>query len=194
MRHFSILRFLAAAPLLAYSALFAGMIIEGDLFIFTAGFLVSRGVLNGWLSFLTIFTGVILGDSLWFLLGRVNTTRNKFLRWLGRMTDVAGGRIDSHVKERTFRTLLISKFVYGAHHFTLVRAGRLGVPFRRFWQNDVLGSLIWIGIVGTLGYLAGASFEGGRGHLRFIELGLLFCVLAYFLISEIVSRLLQEKL
>lgn len=193
-RHILFLTALASAPWIAYTVLFAGMIIEGDLLIFTAGFLVQRHILHPLDTFLAILLGVICGDSLWFLLGRTDTTRHKILHWLGRLTDVAGHRIDDHVKERTFRTLLITKFIYGAHHFTLVRAGRLGVPFRRFLRDDALGSAIWIGIIGALGYLTSASFITFRIRLGFLEATLLFAVLCYFLVSEIIARLLKKEL
>lgn len=192
-RHTLFLASLTAAPWIAYSLLFAGMIIEGDLLIFTAGFLVQRGILHPLDTFWAIFLGTLCGDTLWFLLGRMDTTRNKVLSWLGRMTDIAGHRIDDHVKERTFRTLLITKFIYGAHHFTLVRAGRLGVGLRKFLRADAAGSVIWIGIIGLLGYLTSASFIHLKIRLRFLELTLLFAVLCYFFVSELVSRFLKKE-
>jgi membrane protein DedA with SNARE-associated domain len=186
--------FLLLHPLGAYFALFLGMVIEGDLVLFTAGFLVHHNVLSLAPTFTSLFFGTIFGDLLWYLLGTTNTDQNKFLNWLGRSTDFAGQKVDAHVKDRTFRTLFISKFIYGTHHFTLVRAGRLGVPLRRFLRTDVIGSLLWVLIVSGLGYAASASFEKLHHRLHFIELALLLGVVLYFLVADIVGKVLKRRL
>jgi membrane protein DedA with SNARE-associated domain len=185
---------LAAAPALAYSLLFFGMMVEGDLFVFTAGFLAHHHALNPFIAFPVALAGCVIGDALWYLLGRVDTERNKFLGWLGRAADKLGGRIDAHLKQRTFHTLFLSKFVYGAHHFTLVRAGRSDVPLLKIVRSDIPASFFWIAIVGAFGYLASASFEILRHRLHYIELALLLAVALYFLAAELVSRFLKSRL
>lgn len=193
-KHTALLMTLAAYPLAVYAVLFLGMIIEGDLLIFTAGFLVRLGTLHLWPTFWSIFIGTLVGDSAWFYLGRLDTTRNKILHWLGRMTDVAGQKVDHHVKDRTIRTLFITKFVYGTHHFTLVRAGRLGVPYLKFLKADAIGSFFWVVIVGSIGVLASASLELIRHRLRYLELALLLGIVLYFLLSGLISKLLKKEL
>ncbi len=192
-RHF-ILTALGASPLIAYSFLFFGMMIEGDLLVFTAGFLIHRGELDLMSSFLVALAGSLLGDALWYALGRVNTENNRFLAWLGSAADKVGNRIDTHIIDRTFRTLFISKFIYGVHHFTLVRAGRRDVLFRKILRSDIPASVLWIGIVGSIGYLASASFDLARRRVHVAEIILLFGLALYLILAEVIGRLLKKKL
>jgi membrane protein DedA with SNARE-associated domain len=196
MHHYrsAFLAFLLLHPVSAYTALFFGMIIEGDLVLFTAGFLAHTGVLHLGPTLIVLLAGTILGDSLWYLLGTTDTDRNKFLNWLGRSVDFAGKKIDAHVQERTFRTLLISKFIYGVHHFVLVRAGRLRVPFKRFFRDDAIGSAIWVLGVTSIGYLASASIGKVRHRFHYIEIILLIGIAVYFVIAEIVGKILRNRL
>ncbi len=170
------------------------MIIEGDVILFTAGFLLHHGILHPLPALVSLAAGVIIGDCLWYLLGTINTDHNRFLNWLGRSTDFAGKRVDAHVQERTLRTLFISKFIYGIHHFLLVRAGRLRVPARRIFRDDLLASLLWMAVVLSLGFLAGASLDKLRHRFHFIELSLLLAVLLYFLVVEVAGKFLKKKL
>jgi len=54
------------------------MIFEGDIFLFTAAFLVSRGILDLGQTLIVILTGETVGDSLWYWFGRkLNHSQNK---------------------------------------------------------------------------------------------------------------------
>jgi membrane-associated protein len=194
MRRHYILAALGATPLIAYSVLFFGMMIEGDLLVFTTGFLIHHRAFDPWDAFFVALAGCVIGDFLWYLLGRTDTSHNKILRWLGEATDKIGGRIDAHISVRTFRTLFISKFIYGVHHFTLVRAGRRGVPLGKLFKNDVPASALWIIIVGALGYLASASFELVRRRVHYLEIALLLAVALYFIFVEIIGKFLKKRL
>jgi membrane protein DedA with SNARE-associated domain len=188
------LTFIAAYPLWTYLVLFLGMIIEGDVLLFTAGFLVHRGVLKLLPTFFAMYAGTVFGDVIWYGIGTIDPNRNKIVHFLAMLADVASRKIDEHLKERTFRTLLISKYVYGAHHFVLARAGMLRLPLRRFLRDDALGSLIWILSLGILGYAASASFSRVAHGLRLVEIILLLSIVIFVLLHEVLSKILKNKL
>lgn len=99
-----------------YIAIFAAMVLEGEIFLFATAFLASQGFLIPELAFLAIFGGVTIGDSLWYLLGyKINNSETRVSRWLVKKT----GQFDEHLMKDSFKTLFISKFIYGAHHFIL---------------------------------------------------------------------------
>lgn len=168
-----------------YFFIILAMIIEGEIFLFAAAFLASQGYLNPWLTFLAIFGGVMLGDSCWYWLGhRINHSDTCFGRWLVKKT----GQFDEHIMKKSLRTLFISKFAYGAHHFIVARAGVLKLKFREFIGNDFIANLVWVVLIGGLGYLSGASFQYVKHYLKFTEyalaLGLALFFVADFLIGK----------
>lgn len=165
---------------LAYAFFFIAMVVEGDIFLFTAGFLFSRGFLDGEPLFLALFSGTLVGDSLWYWFGyKLNHSKNRLSQWLIRVTD----HLDQHLIQNPLRTLFISKFIYSMHHLILGRAGVLKLNYKKFLKYDFVSTAAWIIIVGGLGYLSGASFDFIKSYLKFAEYALVI-FLVLFLIAE----------
>lgn len=179
-------------PVIIYGIIFAAMTFEGEIFLFTAAFLVSQGFLSLEMTFWTILIGVMIGDFLWYWLGhKINHSNNRLSRWLVKAT----GRLDDHLLTKPLRTLFISKFIYGFHHLILARAGVLKLKFKEFIKDDFISNLSWIFIVGGLGYLSGASFIFIRRYFKFAEYTLL-AGLAIFLLADffVVKYGLKKKI
>ena len=165
--------------------IFVSMIIEGEVFLLAATFLASQGFLNPELTFLAVFGGVTAGDSLWYYLGhRINHSNAYFGRWLVKKT----GQFDEHLLNNSLRTIFISKFVYGAHHFILARAGVLKLKFKEFLKDDFIANLAWTVIIGGLGYLSGASFQYIKHYLKFTEYALFIGLAAFFILDFLVGK------
>ncbi len=177
---------------LAYVILFFAMIVEGETFLFTAAFLAAQGFLDKELTFFFLFAGVQLGDSLWYWLGhKINHSDNRFSRWLVKVT----GPFDEHLEQNTLRTLFISKFIYGFHHFILARAGVLKIKFDEFVKYDLLSNLAWIVIVGGLGYLSGASFLLMKHYLKFAEYALILGLAIFLTLDLLIVKFgLRKKI
>lgn len=168
-----------------YIFIFAAMILEGEIFLFAAAFLASQGFLSPELTFLAIFGGVTAGDSLWYWLGhKINHSDTCFSRWLVKKT----GQFDDHIISNSLRTLFISKFAYGAHHFIVARAGVLKLRFRKFLKHDFLANLVWVAVIGSLGYLSGASFQYVKHYLKFTEYALILGVAIFFIADFLIGR------
>ncbi|MDP3947189.1 MAG: DedA family protein [bacterium] len=181
--------FLTAWQPLGYLLAFFGMIVEGDIFLFAAAFLTSRGLFDPLLMFAALFSGVIFGDVLWYGLGILACRAPR----LGRCINALSCRFDSQLLRHPWRMIFVSKFIYGIHHVLLIRLGMAGMNFRRFLKMDLSASLGWIAVVGGLGYLSGASFALIEHYVRFVEFALL-ATLALFLFFEYFAvRLLRPK-
>ncbi|MDD2753403.1 MAG: VTT domain-containing protein [Candidatus Portnoybacteria bacterium] len=173
-----------------YVFIFAAMVIEGEVFLFAAAFLASQGFLSPELTFLTIFGGAMAGDSLWYWLGhKINHSETFISRWLVAKT----GRFDEHLLNNSLRTIFISKFVYGAHHLMMARAGVIKLKFREFFKDDFLANLAWVAIIGGLGYLSGASFQYVKHYLKFTEYALALGVVLFFIADFLIGRYGLEK-
>jgi membrane protein DedA with SNARE-associated domain len=179
---------------LGYAVVFMGMIFEGDIVLFTSSFLAHQGFFDiGDLAFF-VLAGVFIGDSLWYLAGRLidnhlsgNSRLSLVNRWMAKMAVP----LDTRLLNYPFRTILISKFFYGFHHALLTRLGTLRFSWKRFIKIDFISNLLWAFVVGGLGYFSGAAFFASKHYLRLAEIGLLLALILFFVIKHFVIKKLK---
>ena len=158
--------------------------------LFTVGFLTNGGYFDVITMLLVVFFGVMIGDNVWYVLGEVIKENSVFGRFITRIVKP----FDEHLKKRTIWTIFISKFVYGLHRPTLLRAGMLRLPFKKFIEGDISASIIWIFLIGGLGYISSASFLLIKHYLRYTEITLLLGLITFILISHIITHISKKKL
>ncbi len=185
-----ILHYLSEYRMIGYLILFIGMMIEGDILLFTAGFLTYHGYFDIGIVLIIIFSGVIIGDNLWYVLGEVIKCESFIARFINRLTDP----FNEHLKSKTARTIFISKFAYGLYRPILIKAGLLRLPFKQFIEGDLAASIIWIFLIGGLGYLSSASFLLIRHYLRYTEITLLLAIAIFILVSHIITKISKKEL
>lgn len=184
------LHYLSEYQTLGFVIIFLGMMIEGDILLFTVGFLTHRGYFNIGLMLLVVSFGVLIGDNLWYIFGEMVNENSASGRFITRVVKP----FDEHLKKRTVWTIFISKFAYGLHRLTLLRAGMLRLPFKKFIEGDISASAVWIVIIGGLGYLSSASFFLIRRYLRYSEVTLFFALILFILISHLITHFSKKKL
>lgn len=190
--NFLVLQSLSAWAPLGYGLVFIGMMVEGDVILFSAAFLANQGFFNIGLIVPIIAGGVLLGDALWYKLGEhfnknPDSMRN---RWVSKIAKP----FDNHLVHRPLHTIFISKFTYGLHHIILMRAGALNIGLCKFMRDDALSSFFWIVVVGGLGYFSSVSFALVKQSLRFAEVALLIGVVGFFVLQQIITWLLKKTL
>jgi len=143
-----------------YPALFGGMVLEqfvppmpGEPLLLGAGALAGNGRLSLWLAAALALAGTVVGDLVWYEIGRIGGQR--VLKWMCRLaiepdTCVRNGAetLTSHGAS----ALLIAKFVPGLNSIGQPLAGALGMPRRRFMMFDGLGAVLWVGLYVGLGF------------------------------------------
>lgn len=177
-----------------YALVFLGMIFEGDAILFTAAFLTQQGYFDFWDMFTIVFAGIIAGDIFWYRLGvYIQTMTSRVAAWARHITRP----FDAHIQDKLFRTLFVSKFIYGIHHPILMRIGMKNTPIGTFLKDDIVASFGWVVVVGGLGYFASSSFASVQRNIRFVEIGLLVSLVVFIAISGLASlisrKLLYEK-
>jgi membrane protein DedA with SNARE-associated domain len=176
---------------LGYLVVFLGVMVEGDVVLFTAFFLARSNLFDlGDLVFFAL-AGSIIGDLGWYTLGRRPV---HFLRWLYPWVERLTKPFDSHLSKRFFHTTLVSKFTYGLHHPILIRAGMIKVPLKHFIERDLVAIVLWIAAVGSLGYFSGYSFSLVRHYLQYAEVALLFALIIFYFIFHFISRWSRREL
>lgn len=174
-----------------YALVFLGMILEGDAVLFTAAFLAEEGIFNPFVMAVVVFAGVITGDFCWYSLGRwLGSSSVRVQKWIQKIPQ----SLDAKLHARPLRTILISKFTYGFHHAVLLRVGASKLRRADFVRYDIIAALVWMAIVGGLGYFSGASFSLIKHYLKTAELGLLFILIIFFVVWHFIINRSRETL
>jgi len=139
-------------------------------FILAAGASVGTGRL-GFGALLGIgATASIIGDSLWYWLGR--TRGNRVLKLLCRISfepDSCIGTAKTTFERHRSRGLILAKLVPAVGSVMPPLAGIFGVGVIEFLVFDGLGALLYVGLYGLLGYLFSDSLS--RFTATFAKLG-----------------------
>jgi len=185
--------YLITHQMLGYAIIFFGIMIEGDIILFTAGFLTHQGYFDVGIILILLFLGAIIGDNIWYVLGEVMGEKKLFLK-VKKFIEKVTSPFDEHLKSRTARTIFISKFAYGLYRPIILKAGVLKLSFGKFIEADLLATFLWIFFIGGLGYLSSASFLAVRHYLRYTELTLLLGIAIFILISYVVTKISKKEL
>ena len=176
---------------IAYLVVFIVMILEGDVALFAAGFLTHQEFFQFLPIILTLFSGVFLGDNLWYRLGNwLNNSTSFFERWIEKIAKP----FDEHLRNKPIRTIFISKFTYGFNKAMLMRAGALGIKWKKLEESDLLATFFWIIIVGGLGYASSASLIAIKKYLRFGEIAFAIGIVVFIIIEFLVTKKAKRKL
>lgn len=132
-------------------------ILPGDSLLFTAGLLVSTGVIDFplWLLCLLLFTAAFVGDQTGYLIGRFagpkifrredsRFFKQSYIDQTYAFFDKYGGR-----------AIILARFVPIVRTYIPVAAGIGHMPYRHFVSYNVIGALLWGVGVTLLGYWLG---------------------------------------
>lgn len=162
--------------ILVYLVIFLGMVLEGEIILFSAFFLVHQGNLDFFDVLAIAYIGVIIGDILWYRFG------NFFLKTfphLEKYVSKLTGYLDNELDKNPRRTIFLSKFIFGTHRATLIRAGARKIPFNSFLSGDIVASLCWIAAVAVFAYVTSFSLTLFKHYVRFIEISLLIGIVVF---------------
>lgn len=179
---------------LGYLFIFLGMVFEGDLMLFTVYMLAFSGLLSLGMVTLTVFTGVFCGDVFWYWLGTKIYASNGSIGKIGLWIMKIVKPFDNHLHKRPFKTIFLSKFVYGIHHAILIRAGSLNLPAKGFIKIDIISNLLWVATIATLAYFSRASVSLVAHYIKYAEASLLIGVIAIIFLWHLISMVIKRVL
>ena len=177
--------------ILSYVIIFFGLLVEGHASVFIAFFLTKQGALNFWLVFFVVIAGVLAENVLWFWIGATLKRKStRFNYWAEKIARP----FDEHIINKTARTLFISKFTYGINRAILVRAGSLGVDFKKLLKGSLSAAFILVSIIGSAGYFSGASFDFAKRYIKLGEFTIFVFVALLFVADHFVSKYFRKNL
>lgn len=177
--------------LYGYLVVFLGGIFEGEITLILAGLAAHEGILELPFIFFWASLGAILGDALWFFVGRWYGD-NILNQWgfFKNLIDEPQDFINRNNKVAAF----FVRFMYGFRNFILFGLGRTEIQVRTFLFYSSLGAVLWAIIVGTLGYLFGNILETFLGNTEDFKLRLFLIVASVIIVALAGSRLLKLAL
>lgn len=175
-------------PLLVYGGIFVAMIIEGgEAVLFSAFFLIHKGIVDPLITLPLLYAGVVLGDVLWYL-ATPYIASWPLLRSIVRLTSV----FDPLITKRPFRAFAMTKFAYGLHHPMIVRFAILKVPLTHFLLYTSLLSLVWVVLMACIGYGVFASIAYIEHFVKFAEIGITLAIVGFFVFQRIIGAYFES--
>ncbi len=153
-----------------YLAIFPITIFEGPIVIILSGFLTKLGFLNIYIIVPLLVIGDLIGDSLYYAIGRYGSKFN----WVKKMGEILGYRekgeemLKSHFEKHTVKTLLLAKITHGVGAVVQVTAGIAGVSFGKYFLLQMIGTIPKTLILFFIGFYLGNSYVKINGYLDII--------------------------
>ena len=174
-----------------YLGVLIGTFLEGDIALVLGGLCARCTDLRLVGVILAAFTGAIIGDQVFYNLGRHKGLQllNRFPR-LKLRTD----RVFHHLRRHGSVIAFAFRFVYGFRILTPLLIGASGVGRGRFTLLNCLGALSWATVVGCLGYAVGEALVVILENLKADIKHLLPFILAGLLVLVAIIRLLVWRI
>ncbi len=170
-----------------------GLPLPEDIALLAGGFLVHRGITQFPMTLIVSFLGVIAGDNSLYYMGRRFGTGLVSYIQIGRPSSQAQfDRLKNFMHRYGNRAIFYARFLAGLRALVYLTAGSLGVSPGRFVFYDLLGALISVPIVVSIGYLFGAQIEALSHYLGGLEHLVFFVVLGTLLVYATRSQILAR--
>lgn len=137
-----------------------GLPMPEDIALLAGGFLVHRGVIRYPITLAVALLGVVAGDNSLFFLGRRFGT--ELVRYFGLNRPGSKAQIDrirAFMRRHGHRAIFYARFLAGLRALIYLSAGSFGVTPLRFLAYDLLGAIISVPVVVSIGYLFGGQLE-----------------------------------
>ncbi len=152
-----------------YLILFPIAAIEGLVVSLAAGFLVYTGVLNIVPTYIILVLGDFIPDTIYYYIGRLGDHKKMIEKYGEKIKFVKGGfkTIEHLWNNHPRKTMLFAKVTFGMSIPFLLSAGLFKIPYRKFISYTLPITFIQCGVVLSLGYFLGKSYEIAVGYIHF---------------------------
>ena len=179
-----------------YWILFPLACFEGPVVALLAGFLVSLGYLNPFISYIILVFGDIIPDGLYYLTGRYGDPK-KFIEKYGKHLGLKHSTFEAiedlwHTHGK--KTMLFTKFAYGLSTPFLISAGLVRLPVRRFFLYTISISMTQYIVLLVVGFYLGNSYRTMADYIGYAEIFVAVLGVAVITIYYFLRKRLKEEL
>lgn len=145
-------------------------VFEGPMISVIAGFLVAQGYYNFFAVYAVLILGDIIGDTLYFFLGRFGGKR--FIRRWGRFIRLDEKKVNylrKHFRKHGARTLVLGK-LNALGSVILVAAGISDIGYLRFIVLNTIPTIFKTLVLVGLGYFFGYAYDTLERYINYAGL------------------------
>jgi membrane protein DedA with SNARE-associated domain len=181
----------------SYLILFPLIVVEGPVVTIIAGFLVSLGFMDFIPTYLTIISGDLAGDFLYYSAGRwwLNRAYKKIVSFFGINMKLVH-KLEIALKKNKGPFLFFGKLSHAIGGIILFAAGSAEIPVKDFMLFNFLATLPKSLILIAVGYYFGSTVSNFKKYLDFTVLGLFVVTLVliglYFGVTYISNKYLKK--
>jgi membrane protein DedA with SNARE-associated domain len=171
------------------------VLVEGPIAVLAASAASAAGLMRPGLVFLSAAVGNLTADSLWWLLGYAG--RPEWIHTVGRRLKIRESQIE-HLKhmmvKHATRVMFLSKITLSFSIPTLIAAGLLRIPWKRWFPWFVVAEILWTGSLVLIGYSTTHAIAHVAEGVEFVVLGasVLFVVALIFWGRRLLKQLERE--
>jgi membrane protein DedA with SNARE-associated domain len=157
-----------------YLAILIGTFLEGETILILAGIAAKLGYLELEWVIICAFIGTLLGDQLFFFLGRYRGVAylQRHASWQARVN-----KVSAVLHRHRILIILGFRFLYGLRTVTPFVIGMSRVPVIEFIILNVIGAASWALVIGLLGYAFGHGLELVLGDIKHYEMAIMSVIL-----------------
>ncbi|HMN79374.1 MAG TPA: DedA family protein [Burkholderiaceae bacterium] len=146
--------------------------LPGDSLLFVAGTLAGIGALDLPLLLILLFAAAVIGDNTNYWIGR--KLGPKVFQWENSkfFNRAAFDRTHAFYEKYGPLTIIIARFMPFVRTFSPFVAGVGAMTYSRFLAWDIVGGIIWVGGLTTLGYLIG-NLPWVKEHFSLVTLAMI---------------------
>ena len=170
------------------TGLLVGVFLPGDSLLVTAGLLSARGYLNVYTLVPALMAAAICGNSLGYFIGHTtgprifNRENSLFFNKKHAM------RAHEFYARHGRKTIVLAQFMPVIRTFSPVIAGVGGMEFRTFIAFNIIGAIVWVGSMVSIGYFLGSYIPGIDQHIEIVIVIVVFISLLPAIIGSYRSR------
>ncbi len=158
------------------------VVLEGPSMTLLGAAAASAGLMKPQLVFLAATLGNLTADSLWYSVGYVGK-----IEWLSHFRRLGLRpplieRLKRGMTNHVTKILLIAKFTLSFMIPTLITAGLLRVPWRRWFPTLIIADTVWTGLLVVIGYYSIESIKRVQQGMEYAALTIAVLILATLLL------------
>ncbi|MCB0321012.1 MAG: DedA family protein [Bdellovibrionales bacterium] len=159
-----------------------GLPIPEDLPLIAAGIFGQRGSGNLGMLFVVCYLGVVMGDTIIFLIGRRFGAALFTKKWFRRKFSPRRlKRFKLGLERRRLATIFIARHLFYLRMVTFLACGAVKMPLSRFLVSDMIAALVSVPAMMCVGYFASENYEVLLNNVEFVFGILAIAIAAYFL-------------
>jgi len=181
-----------------YAVIFPITVFEGPIVTVIAGFLAAHGILNIYISYGVIVCGDLVGDLLYYSIGRWGR-KTILLKWgyLFGVTEKRVEKLEKHFEKHSGKTLIAGKISHGFGSVILFAAGAAKMPVGKYLWFNLLGTLPKSLLFLLIGYYFGAAYKRISTYIDYTTkttfVAAVLLIIIYFLVVKIVKKESKEE-